>query len=135
MFMSQFIWFILEIDEVIGDKWTTYEASDVQLEFRRIDPYVRLYMNLTQDSNHHITFKLPDVYGVFQFIVDYSRIGFNSIYSSTQVSVRPLQHVEYERFILCAFPYYFSSLSMMMGFLLFSVIYLNHAPLLKTKLS
>ena len=89
-------------------------------------------MTLTQ-TQHHITFSLPDVYGVFQFIINYSRIGFNSIYSSTQVSVRPFQHTEYERFIFCAFPYYLSSFSMLFGFITFTMVFLNHLTLSKFK--
>ena len=30
-------------------------------------------------------FTLPDVYGVFQFKVDYNRLGYTHLYSSTQV--------------------------------------------------
>jgi len=30
-------------------------------------------------------FKLPDVYGVYQFRVDYSRMGFTHLFSTTQV--------------------------------------------------
>jgi len=30
-------------------------------------------------------FKLPDVYGVYQFRVDYNRMGFTHLFSTTQV--------------------------------------------------
>ena len=29
------------IEELIDDKWTAFKADDVQLEFVRIDPFVR----------------------------------------------------------------------------------------------
>ena len=32
-------------------------------------------------------FKLPDVYGVFQFKVEYNRIGYTYLHSKTQVTV------------------------------------------------
>lgn len=31
-------------------------------------------------------FKLPDVYGVFQFKVEYNRIGYTYLHSKTQVT-------------------------------------------------
>ena len=71
-------------------------------------------------------FKIPDVYGVYQFKVDYNRVGYTQLYSTTQVSVRPLQHTQYERFIPSADPYYVSSFSMMIGLWIFSVVYLHY---------
>lgn len=98
-------------------------------------------------------FKLPDVYGVFQFKVDYNRLGYTHLYSSTQVerggcpspqregrpwpallmgpplpsqvSVRPLQHTQYERFIPSAYPYYAGAFSMMVGLFMFSIVFLH----------
>jgi oligosaccharyltransferase complex subunit beta len=43
-----------------------------------------------------------------------------------QVSVRPLQHTQYERFIRSAFPYYISAFSMMAGVAIFSFVFLYH---------
>ena len=42
-----------------------------------------------------------------------------------QVSVRPLQHTQYERFIPTAFPYYISAFSMMFGVCVFSIVFLH----------
>ncbi len=42
-----------------------------------------------------------------------------------QVSVRPLQHTQYERFIPSAYPYYASSFSMMLGIFLLSLFFLH----------
>lgn len=41
-------------------------------------------------GKYSVQFKLPDVYGVFQFKVDYNRLGYTHLYSSTQVSGRQL---------------------------------------------
>ncbi len=38
------------------------------------------------DGKYSTKFKLPDVYGVYQFRVDYNRIGFTHLYSTTQVT-------------------------------------------------
>lgn len=37
-------------------------------------------------GKYSVQFKLPDVYGVFQFKVDYNRLGYTHLYSSTQAS-------------------------------------------------
>lgn len=105
-------------------------------------------------GKYSVQFKLPDVYGVFQFKVDYNRLGYTHLYSSTQVSkgqscfwpvgvplrpqppgpvtsvplqvsVRPLQHTQYERFIPSAYPYYASAFSMMAGLFIFSIVFLH----------
>lgn len=93
------------------------------------------------------------MYGVFQFKVDYNRLGYTHLYSSTQVSrrqsvsgqsvsslglpprpatsvlfqvsVRPLQHTQYERFIPSAYPYYASAFSMMAGLFIFTIVFLH----------
>lgn len=117
--------YTIDIEEFkAGKGWVPYQAKDVQMEFIRIDPFVRMTLN---DDNGRFEgkFKLPDVYGVFQFKVDYVRQGLTRLYSTTQFSVRPLRHDQYERFIVSAYPYYASSFSMMIGVCLFSVVFLH----------
>merc|ERR1712218_521468 len=94
------------------------------MEFHRIDPFVRLTMT---NSNGHFVgkFKIPDVYGVYQFRVDYVRTGLTRLYSATQFAVRPLRHDQYERFIVSAYPYYASAFSMMVGVCVFSIVFLH----------
>lgn len=119
--------------EILRDgKWVPYDTDDVQLEFVRIDPFVRLFMK-RQNGKYLAKFKVPDVYGVYKLVVDYSRVGFTHLHSSTQVSVRPLRHTQYERFIRSAYPYYVSAFSMMAGVLLFSVVFLYHSDTPKSK--
>lgn len=38
----------IEIEELKGGKWVPFKANDVQLEFVRIDPFVRI--NLKENS-------------------------------------------------------------------------------------
>ena len=68
---------------------------------------------------------LPDVYGIFKFVVDYNRLGYSHIHLEEQVPIRPFRHDEYERFIVAAYPYYSGILSVMAGFFVFglSVLY------------
>jgi len=103
--------------------WDEYVAKDLQFELVRIDPFIRKTMS-HKGHTYEVQVKLPDVYGVFKFVVDYHRIGYSHVFSSTQVSVRPFTHTQYERFITSAYPYYASAISMMGGVLLFSFVYL-----------
>ena len=44
----------------------------------------------------------------------------------TQVPVRPFKHNEYERFLVCAYPYYASALSSMVAFFVLGWFFLYH---------
>jgi len=116
------------IEELQDGIWAGYKATDVQLEFVRIDPFVRTTLKAVSGRGNGLyesRFKIPDVYGVYQFKIDYQRKGYTFLNSATQVSVRPLQHTQYERFIPSAFPYYASAFSMMLGVFLFSCVFLH----------
>ena len=116
----------IEIKELVNGTWVPFQAKDVQLEFVRIDSFVCIYMNRSSETNmYYAEYKLPSVYGVFQFKVTYNRIGYTHLYNSTQVSVRPFQHTQYERFIPSAYPYYSGAFSMMIGLFFFAVVFLH----------
>ncbi len=116
----------IKIEEMVAGKWEAFKATDVQLEFIMLDPYVRTSLKSGANGRLNTQFTIPDVYGVFKLNVDYQRVGYTHLFSSTQVSVRPLEHTEYERFIPAAFPYYASSAAMIAGVFLFSFIQLYH---------
>lgn len=118
----------LPLEEKVNGRWVPYAGRDVQLEFVRIDPFVRATLsNDGGDGVQRLRFTLPDVYGVFQFRVDYERRGYTHVVDAQQVSVRPLRHTQYERFIVSAYPYYASAFSMMFGLLIFSFVFLHHS--------
>jgi len=114
----------IEVEELSGGKWQTFHTDDMQLEFVRIDPFVRIPLK-QQNGRFYAKFVLPDVYGVYQFRVDYNRVGYTHLFSTTQVSSKPLLHTQYERFIPSAFPYYTSAFSMMFGVVIFSLFFLH----------
>ncbi|XP_071494303.1 dolichyl-diphosphooligosaccharide--protein glycosyltransferase 48 kDa subunit-like [Diadema antillarum] len=120
------------LDILVDGQWRPFSANDVQLEFVRIDPFVRTTLS-GKNGRFSTVFKLPDVYGVFQFKVDYNRIGYTHLFSTTQVSVRPFEHTQFERFIPSAFPYYASAFSMMFGVFIFSFVFLHHRDEEKSK--
>ncbi|XP_033113598.1 dolichyl-diphosphooligosaccharide--protein glycosyltransferase 48 kDa subunit-like [Anneissia japonica] len=74
------------IEQLVAGQWKPFDSNDVQLEFVRIDPFVRTSLK-SKNGRFSTKFKLPDVYGVFQFKVDYNRIGFTHLYSTTQVNM------------------------------------------------
>ncbi|KAJ8867296.1 hypothetical protein PR048_031097 [Dryococelus australis] len=125
--------YTIEIEILDKGRWVPYSADDIQLEFVRIDPFVRMTLEHKPGGRYEARFKIPDVYGVYQFKVDYNRIGYTRLFSTTQVSVRPLMHTEYERFIPSAYPYYMSAFSMMLGVFLFSFVFLHFKDEMKAK--
>lgn len=130
--IKQDIVYSIKIEEVVNGKWVGFQGNDVQLEFVRLDPFVRTTLTGT-NGNFNVKFKIPDVYGIFKFVVDYNRVGYTHLFSSTQVSVRPLEHTQYDRFIPAAFPYYASAFSMMIAVFFFTFIQLYHADEQKQK--
>lgn len=116
----------ITVEELVDGKWRAFKTDDMQLEFVRIDPFVRTYLKPSTSGKFSIQFMVPDVYGVFQFKVEYNRVGYTRLYHSTQVAVRPFLHTQYERFIWCAYPYYASAFSMMVGVFMFSFVFLHH---------
>nr|CAG4644763.1 EOG090X05EE [Leptodora kindtii] len=125
--------YAIEVEKLEGDKWVPFTADDIQLEFVRIDPFVRTTLRSRDDGVFQTEFVIPDVYGVYQFKVDYTRVGYTSLHSATQISVRPLEHTQYERFIVSAYPYYASALSMMGGVFIFSYLFLHYRDEAKAK--
>jgi len=114
----------IKISEWKGQNWGPFSASDVQLEFTRLDPYVRIFLTPDNNGFFNVTYTIPDVYGVFSFIVDYARPGYSFILTKDIVPVRPFRHNQYERFIPAAFPYYASAFSMLAGVFVFSAFFL-----------
>ncbi|CAF1151699.1 unnamed protein product, partial [Didymodactylos carnosus] len=77
------IMFSVQFDEFVHGKWVPFNGTDVQLEFVRIDPFVRVTMK-NNGGKLESQFRIPDVYGIFKFVVDYNRIGYTHLYSATQ---------------------------------------------------
>lgn len=114
----------IQIEEWNGRRWVPFAAKDVQLEFRMIDPYVRINLQPDDKGVFSTIFKIPDVYGIFTFKVEYIRKGYGTFTSITRTPVRPFRHTQYERFIDAAYPYYASAFSMMAGLFVFSWVFL-----------
>lgn len=116
--------YYVEVYEWSGTSWEPYVADDLQIQFYMMSPYVLKTLSTNQKGLYYTTFKVPDVYGVFQFKVEYQRLGYTTLSLAKQIPVRPYRHNEYERFIPAAYPYYGASFSMMSGFFVFTLVYL-----------
>ncbi|KAL0381395.1 UNVERIFIED_CONTAM: Dolichyl-diphosphooligosaccharide--protein glycosyltransferase subunit [Sesamum angustifolium] len=71
--------FSVEVFEWSGSSWVPYVANDVQVQFYMMSPYVLKTLSTNQKGLYHTSFKVPDVYGVFQFKVEYQRLGYTSL--------------------------------------------------------
>lgn len=89
-----------------------------------LHPYLRVNLGHNGNGTFSAAVKVPDVYGVFKWVVDYQRPGYSWVSLQHTVSVRPFRHDEYERFIPQAYPYYASVASMMAGFFAMSFFFL-----------
>ena len=105
------------------DQWKSFTANDVQLEVVMLDPYLRLPLsnitatpNSTQFSTQYVA---PDAHGVFSLRVDYRRSGWSFLDEKVVISVTPLRHDEYPRFIAGALPYYVSAIGVSLCFSIF----------------
>ncbi|WZY79832.1 hypothetical protein YC2023_026216 [Brassica napus] len=94
-----------EILEWSGKSWEPYVADDVQVQFEPICPENLvnrqegdLISELLNRGLFHTSFKVPDVYGVLQFKVEYKKLGYTKFSLSKQMA----------------------------GFLVFSFVYLYH---------
>ena len=85
--------YTIEIEQLINGLWKSYVATDVQLEFVRIDPFVRQTLKAVGGGKYEAKFKIPDVYGVYQFKVDYNRVGMTHLYSTTQVNFNEISSI------------------------------------------
>eukprot|EP01059_Diplonema_ambulator_P015463 TRINITY_DN26604_c0_g1_i1.p1 TRINITY_DN26604_c0_g1~~TRINITY_DN26604_c0_g1_i1.p1 ORF type:complete len:432 (+),score=187.76 TRINITY_DN26604_c0_g1_i1:49-1296(+) len=120
--------FSLNVEEWDGEKgeWVPFtppKEDPIQVEYTMIDPYVRADL-VAKGTKHTVDLQAPDVYGIFKFVVDYRRAGYNPLVIHHQAPVRPLRLNEYERFIVAAYPYYLGTFAAMAGFILIAFVFL-----------
>jgi len=118
----------LTVKETHSIYFKTLFSSGFELTFKVADDsglVLKKYGEFLYD--HMIAkFKVPDTYGVYQFKVNYNRVGLSRLSTADQISVIPLRHDKYERFIGQAYPYYASAFSMMAGVFVFSLVFLHY---------
>ncbi|EFP74210.1 uncharacterized protein PGTG_00166 [Puccinia graminis f. sp. tritici CRL 75-36-700-3] len=124
----------VDVQMLQNGRWGPCPLKDLQLEFTMLDPHLRVTLTPTKSpkgthTTYSTVFRAPDRHGVFTFKLDYRRrTGYTHLEKGIQVSVTPLEHDQYERFIFGAYPYYLGTLSVLASFLLFSFVWLTHFP-------
>lgn len=126
--MNDDIVFEIDIEEYSNKKWQPYVKDDVQLEMVMLDPYVRLFLDppAKGSSKYTLTYKAPDVYGIFKFKILYRRRGYNRVHVEHLAPLRNYKHNDYERFIWCASPYYAACLTTPFCVLIVAFFFLFH---------
>jgi len=119
------LYYSIEIEENVGGKWQRFKTENAYLEFVMMDPKIRKYL---ENSNEGLVsrFRAPDVHGVYQFKTFLYEAGYSWIETASKVTVRPYRHNQFERFLVCASPYYASVFASISGFVLFSFSFLYH---------
>ncbi|KAF4673870.1 hypothetical protein FOL47_010019 [Perkinsus chesapeaki] len=104
------ITFEIQLEELTMKGWTPYTTNDMQLEYTMLDPHIRAFLIPDKSTKglHTLTFKAPDVYGIFKFVVNYDRLGLNPLHIEEVAPLRNYKHNDYPRFLFCAYPYYAS---------------------------
>lgn len=72
----------------------------MKIELVMLDPYIRQSMESDGDGNFRVRVTVPDVYGVFKWVLDYAQPGLSRLHWVETVPIRPFAHNEYDRFIL-----------------------------------
>jgi oligosaccharyltransferase complex subunit beta len=67
--------------------WAPFTADDIQLEFIRLDPFIRLnLMQVGTSATYQAQLVVPDTLGIYKFKVLHRRYGFSMIEAETLVS-------------------------------------------------
>ncbi|EGG00351.1 uncharacterized protein MELLADRAFT_50439 [Melampsora larici-populina 98AG31] len=124
----------VDVQALNNGEWGPYSVTDMQLDFTMLDPHLRMSLKPTNSRHGNYTtyssvFRAPDRHGVFTFRVDYRRRnGMSHLKDTLQVMVTPPDHDQHPRFLSDAYPYYVGSLNVLVGFVLFSAVWLKHVP-------
>ncbi|KAJ1653354.1 oligosaccharyl transferase glycoprotein complex, beta subunit [Dispira simplex] len=123
----------IELSQYQVDQWVPFRADDVQLEVVMLDPYIRKTLTINDTSLSSAVYtadvQLPDQHGVYSLKIDYKRPGWSYVDQVNVVSVVPFKHDEFDRYLSAAFPYYASAGSLLVSFLVFSIVWLyNKEP-------
>ncbi|CAG9460098.1 unnamed protein product [Pedinophyceae sp. YPF-701] len=116
----------VRMERLVSGQWQPYASDAVQASFVMLDPYVRRTLSHDGKGNFKLEFKVPDVYGVFKYVVRHRDPGFSAVDLEHVQGVRPFRHDEYPRFLTQAYPYYTAAFSMIGAFLAMTSVMLYH---------
>lgn len=127
-FVNDTVRFEIQIEEYISGQWfpITVNEQRFSFELNRMSTFVRGPMKNEGGGLLSAEIRLPDIYGIFDFVVKFQEPGFQSIDQKFSITINPISYDMYDRFIPSAFPYYLSAFSMMVGAFLISFTVLYH---------
>ena len=125
--------FYVNIEQMTAGKWQPYNADDIQMQFKMLDPYYQVMLERVEKpgtpeyaerSTYTYAFRTPQRLGIFKFVIDYWRYGFTFMEEESQVAVIQWRHDGFPRYLTRAFPFYASVFVMMAAFFVFTVSFL-----------
>ena len=119
------LFYSIDLEEFKSGSWQPFKTAKAYVEFVMLEPKIRKYLQFNAGSLS-IKFKAPDVHGVYQFKTFLYEPGYTWIETASKATVRPFKHNQFERFLVCATPYYVSIFASIAGFLIFSFSFLFH---------
>ncbi|PFH34494.1 dolichyl-diphosphooligosaccharide--protein glycosyltransferase [Besnoitia besnoiti] len=127
--MKDEIAFAVDIHQLVDDFWQPFYATDVQVEFVMLQPFLRSFLEppaSPQSPTFSHIFQAPDRYGVFKFVLHYRRLGYTVLHVESLAPLRNFKSNDFPRFLPCALPYYATSLLTLIALVLFVVVFLLH---------
>ncbi|KAL7068372.1 putative dolichyl-diphosphooligosaccharide--protein glycotransferase [Cryptosporidium serpentis] len=126
--VGDFINFSAEFYHNINDKWEPYPYNDIQLELTMLNPYIRTGLQHKNDGDishtiFHTNIKVPEVFGIYKFVINHKRIGYNYILYESLVTIRSFRHDQNQRLLISAYPFYTSFLLTLTLFIFFVIIF------------
>ena len=112
--------------ELVNNKYVPYISDDVQIIFKLIDPVIIKYCKNMKNGSYEVTFQTPDVFGVYTLIFNYRRPFLTYLEHKETIPLRTFRLTQVDRFVTSAYPFYAACASMLIGFVIFSLFYLNH---------
>ena len=86
-YINEEIEVVAYVEEYVDDNWepTSLTFPKLWLDFHRLDPFIRIPFVNEGGGKFRATFKVPDTYGVFNFIVWQTKLGNTYIEHKQQV--------------------------------------------------
>lgn len=127
--VEDIVQFSAKVYKYNNDKWENYDSEDIQLEFTMLDPYIRAHLKKDaadfQSPTFSTTFKIPDVWGVYKFVINHKKVGYNTISYESITTVRNFRHDQNERFVISAIPYYTAFIVTLISFCYFILLFIS----------
>ncbi|KAH8740961.1 dolichyl-diphosphooligosaccharide-protein glycosyltransferase beta subunit [Cryptosporidium ryanae] len=122
------VFFSAKFHELVDNKWKVYRHDDIQIEFTMLDPYLRVFLHRNDTDSRTTTFttkfKVPEIWGVFKFVINHNKLGYNSIFYESLATVRNFRHDQNPRFVISGFPYYTSFIFTVVSICYFTFLFI-----------